>query len=280
MQRVYWKSIVEDERAFHLAGTIKKKSRFKKHTHDFPEMFWIKSGSGFHGINGKRIPLVMGNIVFIRPNDSHAFDVEKNGEMELINLAFPLERLSFYQKNYFVKGISSPWLSVKKILPLMLLLSARQNIWLSKEFDLLSATSYSPLDLDAFMLNIFSRFTNSAEKKDDLIEECPAWLKTAILKIKRPGHIDKGTSEFVDFCHKSSEHVNRTIKSIYFCTTTELVNRIKVEYAKSKLQLTNDTILDISMSCGFNHLGHFYSTFKKVFSETPKECRLKAHSVI
>jgi len=281
MAKLLWKKTVEPGRSFHLAGCIiKKLGGVDRHSHDFPELFWIKSGVGFHCINTEIIPLSTGNVVFLRPSDSHTFKVDKDQQMELINLAFPIERISFYKNNYFSTNQKFPWLPSKDILPLMILLNAKQNVRISKELKDLSRSDYSILALDAFLLNLFSRFIKENKMSFSDSEIGPEWLSNAIEKIKSSSHIHKSNSDFMKMCHKSPEHVNRTVKKIYQLTTTDLVNKIKMDFAKSKLQLSNDSIVDIALSCGFNNLGNFYKIFKKSFGETPNSCRKKARSIL
>ena len=42
------------------------------HSHDFAEVFWIEEGPGTHLIQDQNITLQRGEMVFIRPSDSHA----------------------------------------------------------------------------------------------------------------------------------------------------------------------------------------------------------------
>ena len=49
------------------------------HTHTFYELFWVESGEGCHWIYGERRMMNPGFLVFIRPEDSHAFSVAEEG---------------------------------------------------------------------------------------------------------------------------------------------------------------------------------------------------------
>ena len=54
--------------AFHIARvTIHSRYDLSLHCHDYAEIFWVENGSGYHIINGRRIPLKPGNVVMIRP---------------------------------------------------------------------------------------------------------------------------------------------------------------------------------------------------------------------
>jgi len=225
-----------------------------------------------------KIPLQTGNIVFMRPPDRHSFAVQAGGEMNLINLAFPNSKIQFFKKHYFKNKFK--WFDKVSKLPLMEMLSERQNRRIDNELELLAASSFSELELDRFLLNLFCLLSRCENSFTLAVPNCPDWFLEALKKMQNPKCFILGVPELSRLSYKSPEHVNRMAQKYLGMTATRLVNRIKLDYAKTKLQMTDDPILAISLDCGFNNLGHFYRVFKKEFHSTPRQCRLQAHSLM
>ena len=53
----------------------------------------------------------------------------------------------------------------------------------------------------------------------------------------------------------------------------DFINRERLKYSLFLLHETDCTILEISDSCGFSNLSHFYHLFRKSFSVSPHKAR-------
>jgi len=73
----------------------------------------------------------------------------------------------------------------------------------------------------------------------------------------------------------SLEHVTRQLKKHLHVTATDIVNQARMEYAACQLKMSDAKIIDISLECGYNNMGHFYKLFDKQFGVTPRRYRLK-----
>ena len=60
----------------------------QNHTHDFYEFFLVLKGEIRHMMNGDMLLLSEGMLVFMRPDDQHFYQRDKNRECQIINLAF------------------------------------------------------------------------------------------------------------------------------------------------------------------------------------------------
>ncbi len=68
-------------------------------------------------------------------------------------------------------------------------------------------------------------------------------------------------------------YLSRIFKEITGSNFTNYINYVRIEKAKQALLDTDNLILDIALSCGFNYIPHFNAVFKKFEGITPKEYR-------
>jgi len=66
-----------------------------------------------------------------------------------------------------------------------------------------------------------------------------------------------------------SQTLNETLEMNFF----DYVNKYRVDAAKRMLAQSDDTVLDIAMSVGFNSKSSFYTAFKKEAEQTPSQYR-------
>ena len=72
----------------------------------------------------------------------------------------------------------------------------------------------------------------------------------------------------------------------YFCrffysltqkTPISYVTHYRIEQAANMLSATNQTVTEIAFRCGFNDVGYFIKTFKKIKGCTPKQFQMRAN---
>jgi len=95
-------------------------------------------------------------------------------------------------------------------------------------------------------------------------------------------HIAKGVKYIHENYHQSinlhmlCDYLN--LNTCYFCvlfknqtkmTFSQYLNKVRISESKKLLELTNDSIIDVSLSVGFNNHNHFSATFKKLTGMTP-----------
>lgn len=72
-----------------------------------------------------------------------------------------------------------------------------------------------------------------------------------------------------------NSHFSRVFKQLTGMNVTDYVNVKRLVRAKELLLSTDDNVETIALACGFQGMGHFYQTFKKLTGLTPRAYRLQ-----
>jgi AraC-like DNA-binding protein/mannose-6-phosphate isomerase-like protein (cupin superfamily) len=251
---------------------------FPVHGHDFPEVFWIVRGRGIHQINGEQVPLQPGMLVCIRPTDVHGFISDESGVL-IYNVAIRPSLLRQTKRRYFPHADTFWNLCAGKI-PHHGQISREQITELNKAFDQLSASDCSTFHGERFLLNllflIHSKQQPEAATVAAGLPDLPDWLAGALRRwMEDPENFVKGTPSLAKMAGRSPEHVARVLRQSTGKSPTDWLNEARMGYAAKQLHLSNRTILDIAMDCGFNSLGHFYAIFQKAHGCSPRSYRLR-----
>ncbi len=73
----------------------------------------------------------------------------------------------------------------------------------------------------------------------------------------------------------SKYHLSREYKKAYGVTLGNSLTSLRLSHAKSMLRFSDDSIENISLSCGFQDCGYFIKVFKKTENMTPLQYRKK-----
>jgi AraC family cel operon transcriptional repressor len=264
-----WRSVRPDGGPFIIARHFHRPDRqcFPLHDHDFYEVTWTEQGSATQTINGEAVPYQLGDIIFLRPSDRHESVAGPEG-ITYINIAFPAHLHAALSKRH----ADWPWHDEKQ--PLRKKLSARQLERLKEWTVEMGHDDVRPIDLECFLLDV-ARMTTQPANRDEWFG-LPNWLRDALAVFSDPRNLAGGTARLAHLCDRSQEHINRVVRTCQKRTTTDLINDLRLNWAAGELRLSDRSITDIALTCGLEHLGHFYRLFKSRYKSTPRHYRLQA----
>lgn len=272
MQRLLWRQIVARDEAFHFAqAQMKGRCPCRIHTHDFPEVFFVKTGQGLHLVNSQRLPLVPGSLVLIRAADVHGFRATDPDGFTLVNVAFRQSTLAWLHRRYFPREKGLFW--SRHPLPVQVVLDAPRRARATEWFGSLANAPRHLLEIERFLLNLLPEL--SVQETTPPVSLLPDWLAHALEAVRQPQHFRHGTRGLARLAARSPEHVNRLLRQHLGITATDLVNRARLDFAARQLATTDEKILDVALSCGCENLGHFYELFRQQFGVTPRVYRLR-----
>ncbi len=246
------------------------------HNHDFMEVFLISKGAIRHLINGKEQKLVEGDLVFIRPEDTHSFRQYRDSECELINLAFHANW--FNEMNIFFQPEFSLESALKEYLPEIKRLGLAEKKYM---YDRMTEGGekllQNPAEAGVYFKILTAEILSMFKKRkvgDGHISVLPAWMERILMEMKKKENFKKGLSALRKIACRSDEHTSRSFRLYLKTTPTDFINELRIKYAASCLLNSDEKIDFIAIDSGFDNLSHFYHTFKKTYGSSPRKYRL------
>ena len=85
--------------------------------------------------------------------------------------------------------------------------------------------------------------------------------------------------DIADACYISRSHLARLFRQELNISVMSYLNSVKLHKASELLLKTNNSIIDVSIECGFNSAQYFSRVFKNLIGCTPHEYRKKYKKV-
>lgn len=276
LERKRWRDLVTAGAWHHLAVILFTPGRSGRlHTHDFPEVFWLERGEGWHHINGETRRLHTGDLVFVRPEDQHRLEAADARGFTLVNLAYHPEVRNDLLRRH--PRELAPLLGGSAALPTRLILPKTALPLLRRQLAPLEQAAVTRFDLEHFLMSLreHARVTSTPAPA-----AMPDWLRVACEELKRPEVFSRGTAGFARVAHRSPEHIARVVRTTLGMTPSDYVNQVRMEYAARELRVTERPIVEIAFDCGLNNLSHFYALFRRAHGTSPRAYRLAHHRTV
>lgn len=239
------------------------------HLHEAAEIIYVTDGTVALGVGQELYHMEKGDFAIVFPNVIHHYQVFGSGENKAIYLFVEpslipgfYEDLQKYSPNY-------PIISGEKV---------HVDVVNSVKA-LVSYQDVNPMIIQAHVQVIFAHVFSDMEMidkdaigSDDLIycavEYVAKNYKEAIYLDKMA--YDLGVSKYV---------LSRLFSKTFHCNFNKYVNGVRMNYATTALENTNNSITDICMDSGFESQRTFNRVFKEQYKMTPREYRMKLHNI-
>ena len=241
------------------------------HGHDFFEIFVIISGSMTHSINGREQLLRSHQAVLIRPGDVHGFGRADSGDCAFLNLAFSVgilpELSGFLGVELGEESYQGSELPPSAILTEALCARAQE---LYGEVCLLPPGSAAAETKGRVLL---VSLLENAFLPSGAGNGCPRWLLRLEEELRKPEVFSEGLPALSRISGKTPEHICRSFRRYRGTTPQHAISALRLAYAANLLISTAIPILEISLSCGYSSLSHFYSRFREAYGISPAAYR-------
>jgi len=98
-------------------------------------------------------------------------------------------------------------------------------------------------------------------------------LNAALTHMREHLHEDLSRDDVAKVACLSPSHFSRVVKQAFGHSFTELLATLRVEKAREELILTDKSLIQISLDCGFSDQSYFTKVFQKITGRTPGEYR-------
>ena len=256
---------------FHLTSVDSRRNRMlERHTHDYPEVFWMTQGQAEHAINDTVDILDVGALVFIRAADRHRLSALDAKGFTFSNLSIAPDLFTDLRQR-FGEAIDRFYSDVAS-LPTVVRLSARELDALQRDTRELGGGAHTRFNIERFLLNLWHR-CQGGRVMGAPDASLPDWLSEACLRVQEPEVFGEGVGAFVRVCGRGHEHVARVCRQTLGKTPLQIVNEARLARAANDLRTTSRSVTEIILDCGFQDAGTFFRQFKKVYGTTPRRYR-------
>lgn len=248
------------------------------HTHDFWEMMYVLEGVGTHWVNEQPSVLKVGELLLLRPDDCHAFQMEPGDRLHFINIAFPAG--PWHEFSYVAKLQSTvaAWTSASSPQAVNVPETRHEEVAGTFQHTLRAFIERpSQLELCRFWSMVLPLLMSDVQPESATGHKEPSWLSSACQAMHDEKNLQMGLPRLVELSGVSQAHLSRTLKACRGQTPTEFINELKLKHAATQLTTTGQEIIDVAYDCGFNNLSYFYRLFSARFGQPPHAFRLSAH---
>ena len=256
--------------SFHISRPLVKSSPpTLPHKHEFYEVFWIATGCCLHFINNQRVDLSAGELVFIRPDDVHAFQNREKTPCRMINVAFSSQTADHLLERYGAEFAGRYFWSNAEM-PVSVSLNQQGLDELARLEAALDQGARSLARIEGFLLNLT---TGLLPTENNVPSATPQWLARACEGMRDPDALREGVPLLIERTGRSHEHVSRTFKRVFGQTPSSWVNGLRMELAARMLVSEDWQIPEVALACGIEDLSHFYRLFRQTYGVSPMKYR-------
>ena len=256
-----------------VAGTI-------PHSHEFSEIILIMRGGVIHTVNGENRKLEAGNLIFIRPSDTHSFKPLRNEPCEMLILAYQLELLLTLSE--FFENDSFMWRYTEPVLPPTFILNPDEADTLANRLLNVHSNPFIPPALmrvktKVIIAELFTRYfleDISSLEQDGI----PEWLAELYRKMQQEENLKQGLKRMQKLACRTPEHLCKAFRQYLNKTPTAFLNELRINYAARQLADSKEEIIGISLDLNFQSLSRFYKLFKQFYGITPAQYRKNART--
>lgn len=228
------------------------------HAHELSHFCFVLAGSYQEHIAAKRYERGPTALVFYPPDVSHGEEHFTRGRHFLVEIDFKgLEKIRDYGARLgepvLVGSDSSLWLAAR----------------MYREFS--ERDGFSALVLESITTELLiaasRQDTRSPERKP------PAWLERVKEFLRENFSEPPGLDDLAKAVNIHPTHLARVFRQFERCTVGDYIREVRINYARERMLLSKEPLVEIALAAGFADQTHFTRSFKRITGMTPTEFR-------
>lgn len=260
---------------------IRKHPRFcyvTKHSHNYLEINFMLSGETTQILDGNKMVLKEGELLFISKNSKHEFYPSKEEDIllnfiilpEFFDFIFP-----FIDRNGNIKKFLFNLLSNGEESNSVLFHVGQDKTIQNIMENILVAYHENTEGTPNLLRHYFLILIYELLKRTEVAEETKSSHYDSILLFKVYNYIENNYPngsllELSKILNEDYNYLSKKIKKLTGFSFLQLLEKEKIKAAKSLLEHTSSNIEDIAYHIGYNNLTFFYKVFKKHEGMTPR----------
>lgn len=260
---------------------------FPKHRHNYIEMTYMCQGSTTHIVNGKKIVLNAGDLLFmntrveqeILPATKHDIALNFIVLPEFFNNAFMMLESEKSPLNDFLMsclfknetGHDYLYFNVAEVLPI-------QNLLENLAWTILHNAPNQRNIKQKTMALLFLQLINHVDKIETANSDYKDRITISVLKYIDENYQDASLTQLAKDLNYDFHWLSKEIKKQTGKTFKELLREKKLAQASYLLKHTKLPIEEIILKIGYENTSYFYRIFKEEFAVSPKKYRTEVAS--
>ena len=242
---------------------------FRLHYHEYYEVFLLLDGTATHLVNGARVSLKKGALVFVRPRDVHDYTLSEGERFSMLNFTVSRETAGALF-SYLGEGFCTEELLSARLSPTVQLREADFSYIITQMNGIRAIEEGEDERLKTalriLLFRIFTRFFGNF--KEAQTDEVPDWLSVLCREMEKGDNYIYGISRMLSLTNKSREHLARSMKKYMGVTLSEFVNGLRLTFAANMLRNSNHAIADIIFESGFGNVSWASTLFERRYGMT------------
>lgn len=253
---------------------------FPEHTHDYVEVVYMCAGQTTQIVNGKKLLLRQGDLLFLNQKATHAAQKAGVGDIAVNLIILPeffVTALSVIGeeetplRRFLVdclcdQNIGADYLhfSVSDAVPIQNLVE--NLLWILLE-DTPNKRKLSQMTMAVLFLQLMGHTETliTGDQDKDIVLKVLRYVETR--------YADGNLGELAEQLHYDLPWLSRQIKQKTGKTYTQLVQEKRLVQAAFLLKNTDRKVADISFAVGYENVSYFHRLFASAYGQTPKHYR-------
>ena len=257
-------------------------AHFPEHTHDYVEVIYMCSGQTTHIVNGNRLKLKEGALLFLNQSATHEVCRAEEGDIAVNFIVLPelfTEPLSMIGgehtslRKFLVdclceqnSGAGYLFFDVFQVKPIQNLLENLLWILIQDTPNKLKMTQMTMSLLFLELMNHTETLLNDEQEH------------SAVFQVLQHVEVHYANSSFAELAQKlryEPSWLSREIKRRTGKTYTQLVQEKRLAQAAFLLRNTQRNVSEIAAAVGYENISYFHRIFGKVYGKSPRHYRLQ-----
>lgn len=265
--------------------TIRPHTRFihfPEHTHDYVEVIYMCSGETTHIVNGKKIKLEQGDLLFLNQSATHEICRAGEGDIAVNFIVLP----EFFSaplsmigeeptplRKFLIdclcdqnSGAGYLYFDISEVKPIQNLLE--NLLWILIQ-DTPNKRKMSQMTMALLFMQLLGHTENlkTPDQEQAVIFQTLSYIENH--------YVSGSLTELAGLLHYDLYSLSREIKRRTGKTYTQLVQERRLAQAAFLLKNTDLNVDDIGRAVGYENIGYFHRIFRGAFGESPRSFRMQ-----